>query len=174
MKQLWFSLVFAALLNAPALGATITQNDRTAILTAIDTTNAAFARRDPEAVADLTFDKLMDAIGGRAKYIEALKSSFKTIDAEVVKIVSHKADVRNDVTFADGYYICVVNEVTDMNLRGQNVRNIAFTLAIRKGTEGPWKLIGGNGISQNPRILTFLFAGLPADFKIPETSMKPF
>ncbi len=167
MKKLLTKALLASLLAVPAFAASLSAQDVTAVDAVIDQSNAAFARSDAAGVADVTSERVLEAVGGRAKYIESIQAGMKAIKTQGITIVSHHMDPPTPPITASGFLICVVKEVTVMASHGRKFRNDGFTIVVRPVHGGPWKLIGGNGVSQNPGVMSKLYPGFPADYKFP-------
>lgn len=166
----------AVLLAAQAsftFGATLTPKDVAAINSVIDQSNAAFFRADADGIADVSSERLMDATGGRARYIETMRGVMATIKAQGIQIVSHEVQPPTPPVIADGFMVTVVKESTIMQSHGRRMRNDGFTVAVRPVAGGTWKLIGGSGVVQNPGVMTMLYPGFPPDYKFPPYTTTP-
>lgn len=173
MKKCLACLVLALQLVLPAFGAELSAKDIAAIDKTIEDSNAAFLRSDAAAVANATSERLMEAVGGRDKYLESIQAGIKAIDAQGIKFLSHTMDAPTPPIKAGNFILAVVKETTVMEARGRQMRNDGFTIAVRPAAGGPWKLIGGNGVSQNPGVIAMLYPGFPADYKFPPYTTRP-
>jgi hypothetical protein len=157
----------------PAFGADLSAKDIAAIDKTIDDSNAAFLRSDAAAIGDLTSERLMEAVGGRDKYVESIAAAIKAVNAQGIKVVSHTMVAPTPPIKAGNFIVTVVKEVTVMEARGRQMRNDGFTVLVRPAAGGPWKLIGGNGVSQNPGVVAMLYPGIPTDYKFPPYTTRP-
>ena len=172
MKKL-ASLLLCVALAVPALATTLTPTDVSALDGVIEQSNAAFLRGDATGIADVTSERLLQAVGGRDKYIESMQAGMKAVQAQGITIVSHHMEPPTAPILADGFLVSVVKEVTVMESHGRQLRNDGFTVVVRPARGGAWKLIGGNGVAQNPSVMAMLFPGFPADYKFPPYTTKP-
>jgi hypothetical protein len=173
MKKLATGLVLALLCAAPACAANLSAQDVAALDAIIDQSNAAFMRSDAAGIADVTSERLLQAVGGRGKYIESIQAGMKAVQAQGITIVSHHMDAPTAPILADGFMVSVVKEVTVMASHGRQLRNDGFTVVVRPEQGGAWKLIGGNGVAQNPGVIATLYPGFPTDYKFPPYTTVP-
>ena len=173
MKSLLAFLIFVAQFVTPAFAAPMPAKDVAEINKVIDDSNAAFMRSDAVTIADDTSDRLMQAVGGRDKYVESIQAGMKSTQAQGIKVVSHTAETPTPPIKAGEFIIAVVKEVTVMTSHGRQLRNDGFTVVVRRAAGGPWKLIGGSGVAQNPGVIAMLYPGFPADYKFPPYTTTP-
>lgn len=172
MKNVLAAAIVAVGLMVQAHAAPQSTPDQEAIVKSMDESNAAFLRRDAEALANQTFDRLLQVVGGRSAYIQSLKSGFQAMDEQQIRIVSHTIGALDGPTRAGEYIVYVVPEVTVMESRGRKAQTDGYTLAVRKASGGNWQLIGGGGIVQNPGILQVILPSLPKQFRLPSYSTR--
>lgn len=172
MKRSLTLLLLIAQFLTPAFAAALSPSDKAAISTSIDKTKAAFQSRDANAVANLTFENAIEASGGREQYIASITTGFMKLDSLGYRLISYTAYLPDGATEAGSYIVCIVSEVTDFELQGRRGRTTGYTLAVRKKSGGPWKLIGGDGVSKNPGALHTLLPGWPNTFQLPEYSTR--
>ena len=172
MKNLLAAAIVAVGLLIQAHAAPQSAPDQEAIVKSLDESNAAFLRRDAEALANLTFDRLLQVAGGRSAYVQSLKAGFQGADAQQIRVVSHTIGALEGPTRAGEYIVYIVPEVTVMESRGRKAQTDGYTLAIRKASGGKWQLVGGGGIAQNPGILQVILPGLPKQFRLPSYSTR--
>ncbi len=173
MKKLATSLFLALVIAVPASAANLSAQDVAALDAIIDQSNAAFLRADAAGIADVTSERLLEAVGGRDKYIESIQAGMKAAQAQGITVVSHHMDAPTAPILADGFILSVVKEVTVMASHGRQLRNDGFTVVVRPARGGAWKLIGGNGVAQNPGVISMLYPGFPADYKFPPYTTVP-
>ncbi len=173
MKTLLASAALIAQLALPAFAADLSAKDVAAIEKVIEASNAAFLRGDAGAIADVTSERLLEAVGGRAKYVESIQAGIAGVHAQGITIVSHAEEPPAPPVKAGAFIVSVVKETTIMEARGRKMRNDGFTVVVRPAAGGPWKLIGGNGVSQNPGVMAMLYPGFPEDYKFPPYTTVP-
>lgn len=173
MKKLVASLLLALLVAAPAFAADLSAQDVAALDAVIDQSNAAFLRSDAAGIADVTSERLLQAVGGRGNYIESIQAGMKAVQAQGITIVSHHVDAPTAPILADGFMVSIVKEVTVMTSHGRQLRNDGFTVVVRPEHGGAWNLIGGNGVAQNPGVIAMLYPGFPAAYKFPPYTTVP-
>jgi len=173
MKRFLATLLLAIQVSLPAFGADLSTKDAAALTEVIDQCNAAFFRSDASGIADVTADRLLQAVGGRDKYVESVQGGIKAAQSTGLKLVSHHGEPPTAPVKADGFLVVIVKETNVMEARGKQFRSEGFTVAVRPAAGGRWKLIGGNGISQNPGIVAMLYPGFPADYKFPPYTTTP-
>ena len=118
-------------------------------------------------------DALRQAVGGRDKYVDSIQAGMKAAQAQGIKFVSHTTEPPTPPVKAGEFIIAVVKETTVMELHGRKARNDGFTVVVRRAAGGPWKLIGGNGVAQNPGVIAMLYPGFPTDYKFPPYTTTP-
>ena len=96
----------------PAFAASLSARDVAVLDTVIDQSNAAFLRSDAAGIADVTSERLLEAVGGRDKYIESIQAGMKAVQAQGLTVVSHHMDAPTAPILADGFILSVVKEVT--------------------------------------------------------------
>lgn len=173
MKKLAISILLALVVVAPTFAASLSAKDVAALDAIIDQSNAAFLRSDALGIANVTSERLLQAVGGRDKYIESIQVGMKAVQAQGITIVSHHMDAPTAPILADGFIVAVVKEVTVMASRGRQLRNDGFTVVMRPEHGGAWKLIGGNGVAQNPGVIAMLYPGFPTDYRFPPYTTTP-
>jgi hypothetical protein len=156
-----------------SFGADLSPKDVAALDATMDQSNAAFYRSDAEGIADVSSERLIQAVGGRGKHIEDLQGVMATIRAQGIQVVSHHTDPPSAPISADGFIVTVVKEKTILESHGRRIRNDGFTVAVRPTAGGAWKLIGGGGVAQNPGVISMLYPGFPVDYKFPPYTMVP-
>jgi|GEM_PF-1243803 len=168
MKKILISLIVAIQFLMPVAADTLSERDKVEIAALFDKVNQALATREPKVITETTFGPILAIMGGQEKYIERLENTFKDMDAQKLKLISYTNNIPDTAAKSKQYLICTIREVSILEKPGLKLQVNGFTLAVRKISGGEWKLIGGNGVSKNPKVLNFLFPGLDKNFEVPE------
>ena len=129
--------------------------------------NDAILAGDYEKAADLTYPKLVQLIGGRAKYLEVLKSSMNEMQSGSFQIMSTVAGEARDVieVGADVYAILPTTmkiKVPEGVLVGESAM-----IGVSKDRGEHWTFIDvGSGL--NEQQLKTLFPAVAGRLKVPE------
>lgn len=124
----------------------------------------AFAANDYETLADFTHPHFIEAIGGRAKVVEAIDGIKKSgIAIRKVEILAYPSDWME----AAGEYYVVLPKSTRMIMPGGSKVKVAGTmLAISSDRGRNWKFVEG----RPRRLLLTVFPKLPNDLTISANS----
>ncbi len=133
--------------------------------------NQAFLRNDFGRVADLTYPKLVEILGGRARMIAFLEQGVKSMEAEGFKIVSVSIGEPNDV-ISDGHQLfAIVPTITNIKFSEGILVGQAFRIANSKDGGKNWTFVDGAGFSSDKGKLKMLFPTVADKLRLPE--IKP-
>lgn len=160
------------MLFGPASSDVAQQADKAAIKKVLSDIDAATAKGDFASVAKFTNEKIIEANGGLEKYTEVISNVMRSMEAQGIKIISHAFDEPEEPFVVGEQVVSIVKELTIMTKQNQKIEIIGYQLATRKKSGGPWLIVGGGGLAQNPAALPLLVPGIPKDFKLPAYSMR--
>jgi hypothetical protein len=169
MNLVRFALVMLLCIRA-ALGhaATLSDEDQKAILTVVNVVRQASLREDIEAIADVTFEPLMELFGGRESFINAGKQSLAIGKSLGITLISSTPPEPGELLDAGEYYACVVREVYVLRIEDMTIRDTGFSIAVRKKGLSGWSLIGGAGLRKAPQVLNQLLPDFPSTYVLPK------
>jgi hypothetical protein len=168
-------LLTTVLLNAAAAisqAAPLSANDRAAVLGHLEAVRIAAKNNDFDTIASLTFEPLMKLFGGRDAFIEVMTKSQHLVETSGLEVISSRSLEPSEVLDAGEYEACVVPEEHIMRIKEVNLRDLGFTIALRRKGTNEWRLFGGAGLRRNPQVLKMLLPEFPDTFQLPKNTTE--
>jgi len=126
---------------------------------------------DYAKVADLTYPKLVETMGGRDKMIETIRTGMKEWNAQGIKIQSVLVDEPSDFLTEGKNTFVVVPTTTEISAEHGKIVAKSYLLGISPDGAKTWTFIDGSGMDDEKK-RDKLLPKLPAKLKLPE-KQKP-
>ncbi len=130
--------------------------------------NQAFVRKDFGRVADMTFPKLVEILGGRARLIAFLEQSVRSMEAEGFAIISVSVGEPSDVLNDGKQLFAIVPTTMKIKVSEGILVAQAFRIANSKNGGENWTFVdGSSGLDKQK--LKVLFPTVADRFRLPES-----
>jgi hypothetical protein len=126
----------------------------------------AFLTGDYAKVADLTYPKIVEALGGREKMIATTDAEMKKLKAKGISFKSYAAKDPGEFHTEAGHTFTVVPTVVEMTIPGGRAVSKSFLLAISADGGKRWTFVDGSGV-RSPEARDKSLPKLPAALKLP-------
>ncbi len=107
---------------------------------------AAFMRGDFGRLADLTYPKAVEALGGKAKMVSALESELREMKAEGFEPVSYTVGEPKEVVRARAKLLVVVPTVLRMKVKEGVLAQRSYLLGVSAVSPKRWTFIDGSSL----------------------------
>jgi hypothetical protein len=107
----------------------------------------AFINGDYEKFADLTYPRLVELMGGRAKFISSLEQQVKELKAQGGEFVSTSMETPKEVVPAESQLLALVPYTLKMKIPGSLLTQQSYLLAISNKDNINWTFIDVTDLS---------------------------
>ena len=128
--------------------------------------NDAVLAGDYEKAADLTYQKLIQLIGGRAKYLRVLKGGMNEMQSGGFRIISTVSDDPTQIIEVGSDVYAVLPTTMKIKVAEGILVGQSSLIGISKDRGEHWTFVAGRGFSQEQ--LKALFPAVADRLKIPE------
>lgn len=118
-----------------------------------------------ETLADLTYPKVVEQMGGKAKMVEILKSAFKRMKAQNMMILASTADAPVKIYRAGAVLMTVVPVKIEMGTPDGKLTLRSFLVGVSVDKGEKWTFIDGNIGEEKIREI---LPNMPREMKFPE------
>jgi hypothetical protein len=126
----------------------------------------AFLKGDYAKVADLTYPKIVEALGGREKMITATEAAVKRLRAQGITFKSYAVKEPSEFLTEGTNTFTVVPTVIEMTIPGGRSISRSFLLGVSPDSGKTWTFADGTGLQSQPD-REKLLPKLPAALKLP-------
>jgi len=164
MKYFIVLIVFAISLNVTA------QTDNENLNEQLNTMKTAFMNKDFAAVADFTYPKLIEMVGGKEKMIEMTQYTYTKMESQgfILKNLSFKDS--SDLFNHKGDLQCGITKVMVMDTPDGKTQNETTMIAISKDGGEKWVFFDTSGMSRASA--QSLYKNLHPDLEIKPSQKK--
>lgn len=127
--------------------------------------NKALINENFGKVADLTYPKLVQLMGGRTKMISAMESGNRDMKSKGFAFVSAKVDSPSDPVMAGSELFIVVPYLLEMKVPGGKLRQKAFVIGVSSDKGKSWTFVNGDLGAEKVKLVV---PSLPDRLKLPE------
>jgi len=128
----------------------------------------AMIKGDYNKAADLTYPKLVELMGGRAKFISETEKVFKQMEAQQMRIVSNAiGEPRDMMEIKDEIYAIVPTEMR-MKVPEGILASDVFMIAVSKDGGQNWTFVDTAAAREDSSALKMLFPDAASQLRIPE------
>ncbi len=128
----------------------------------------AVLKGDYKRAADLTYPRLVELMGGRAKFIAALKQGMKEIQSDGYKIISNTSDEPREVIEVKNQLYAIVPTTMQIKVPEGILVGKAFMIGVSKDGGETWTFVDSGGRDFDKRQLKTLFPVAAEKLRIPE------
>jgi hypothetical protein len=121
---------------------------------------------DFEKLADLTFPKVVEAVGGKAKFIEAGNAFMQVLESKGWKFTDYKLDAPAETVGTDDHLFGLVKATLYMSLPQGKLTQETYLLGISTDKGKTWKFVDGAGMA-DPKAKKLL-PTLPKSLQLPK------
>jgi hypothetical protein len=122
------------------------QTDNKNLNTQLETMKTAFLSKDYAIVADLTFPKVLDMMGGKDKMIEVTASTISSMEEQGFKFESIAFKAPSNFLKHNGDLQCTVIQVLVMDTPNGKVQSETTVLAISEDDGENWVFLDSSGM----------------------------
>jgi hypothetical protein len=133
----------------------------------------AVVKGDHARLVDLTYPKIVEAMGGRDKMIAFLEVTMKQMKDKGFTIVSVKVAEPGKFLTEGGNTFVVVPTLLEMTAPGGKILGKSYLLGISSDKNKTWKFADGSGLA-NKEMQAKMLPKLPADLELPKTEKPQF
>ncbi|HEX8131496.1 MAG TPA: hypothetical protein VF527_20530 [Pyrinomonadaceae bacterium] len=126
----------------------------------------AFMNGDFGKVIDLTYPKLFELGGGRAKVLAEVETQMKELQNKGIKIISHAIGEPEQSVRAGGKLVAIVPIRLKMESPEYYIDLKSFWLAVSTDEGKLWRFVSGSSLDEN--ILKVLLPEVAGKIKLPE------
>jgi hypothetical protein len=119
-------------------------------------------------LADLTYPKVIEMIGGKEKMIARLQTNYKDMKEQGFVFQSAKVQEPSALVAAGETVYTVVPFTLEMKVTGGLLSTKSYLLGISSNKGKSWTFVDGSGISNDEKTTRKLLPGLPAALKLPK------
>jgi hypothetical protein len=112
-------------------------------------TSNAFVSGDHQKVVDLTYPKLMEIMGGRAKMISFVEQQMKELKTQGFEFVSSSVDDPREVVASDSQFFSIVPYTLKMKTPRGVMTQQSYLLAISNKDTIKWSFIDVTGLEES-------------------------
>lgn len=130
----------------------------------------AFKRSDMPAMVDLMYPVVVEATGGRSKYIALGEAALLEVSAKGLKIDQYTLGSPTKTYRAGDKFVCFFPSEMIASVKETRVRSRGYLVAVydRKASS-EWTFLDSTAFRKNPSLLRELFPELPAGVQTPPT-----
>jgi hypothetical protein len=127
--------------------------------------NDAVIKSDVAKILDLTYPKVVEAMGGREKAIAEMTDSLKRLKAQGFEFIDSKVDEPSDsVKAGDDLFVVVTFEMKIKVPSGGKLRQKSFVIGISPDAGKTWKFVNGD---MDIKVVKTMVPNLPDSLKLP-------
>jgi hypothetical protein len=162
------ALLMACALQAHAQMGRTCQQDREKVLSRATALSDAFKRFEVRPVVDMMYPPIVEAFGGRDKYVALGEAGMAQLVSEGMK-VERLSLGEPTKTYRDGpRSICFVPKEMVLSFFHGGAVSRGYLVAIHDPRVSPeWTFLDSDAFKRNPDLMRKLFPGLPADVQTP-------
>lgn len=131
-----------------------------------DAMNQAVARGDCAKAVDLTYQGLIDFVGGKEKLIALTESMLKTMKSQGIELISSKLSEPGEIVKEDGKSYIVFPTLSEVKAPQGKMRVKSCLLGISIDDGKSWKFVDGAGLASK-EAKDKILPNLPARVKLP-------
>ena len=128
----------------------------------------AVLKADYARAADLTYPRLIELIGGRAKFISAMDEEMKQVQSDVFRIESIAVGEPRDVIEVEGQIYAIVPTTMKMKVIEGTLVGEAFMIGVSADRGQNWTFVDSGSSSMDTKMLKTLFPSAAEKLRIPE------
>jgi len=136
------------------------------IKAAAETCAKALVSRDYGTVADLTYGRLIELMGGREETITHLEDQLKELDDKGMTIVSITVGDPETVKSINNQQFSIVPTTAKLKYKDSNMVAESFMIAVSDDGGKRWKFVDG-AISDDQELMKELFANVADKLQLP-------
>jgi hypothetical protein len=133
----------------------------------------AVVKGDHAKVADFTYPKIVEAMGGREKMIAFIDMTMKSMKEKGFAIRSVKVDAPGEFLTEGENTFVVVPTVMEMTAPGGKLVGRSYLLGISSDGSKTWRFADGSGLA-NQEMRAKVLPKLPDKLKLPEQQKPEF
>jgi hypothetical protein len=134
----------------------------------------ATVKGDFDKIADFTYPKVVDQMGGREKMIGAMKIGFNEMKSRGIEFRSAKVEDALPLMAGGSEVFTVVPFTLEMKVPGGRTTMKSFLLGISADKGKTWTFLDGSGIGKDETMAKRLLPNLPKELKLPKTEKPVF
>lgn len=134
----------------------------------------ATVKSDFDKIADLTYPKVVEEMGGREKMIAAMKTGFKDMKARGFEFSSAKVEDASRLVAGGSDVYTIVPFTLEMKVPGGRATMKSYLLGISANKGKTWTFVDGAGIGNDDRKAKKLLPNLPTELKLPKKEKPVF
>ena len=124
---------------------------------------------DYNTVANLTYPKLIEVMGGRETYMSAIAQAMKETQSNVFRVVAVEVGEPRDAVEVGGESYAIVPTTMKMKVPEGTLVGEAFMIAVSRDGGQNWTFVDSGGRNLDQRMLKTLFPLAAEKLRIPET-----
>lgn len=128
----------------------------------------ATVKGDFEKIADLTYSRVIEEMGGREKMIGAMKTGIKDMKARGYEFRSAKVEDALPLVAGGSDVFTIVPFTLEMKVPGGRATMKSFLLGVSSNKGKTWTFVDGSGIGKDERMAKKILPNLPAELKLPK------
>ncbi|MSR57503.1 MAG: c-type cytochrome [Planctomycetaceae bacterium] len=132
-----------------------------------DSLSDATLKGDYAKVIDLTYEELVEELGGRDEAIKLIEATMKQLAAQGITIKSSQVGAAGDFLTEGDYTFVILPTTVEMAFRGGKATGKSYLLGISPDDGKTWKFADGAGL-ETKEIRDRVLPKLPAKLKLPE------
>ncbi|HZV07463.1 MAG TPA: hypothetical protein VE999_20430 [Gemmataceae bacterium] len=134
----------------------------------------ATVKGDFEKIADFTYPKVVDQMGGREKMVTAMKTGYKEMKSRGIEFRSAKVEDASPLVAGGSDVYTIVPFTLEMKVPGGSATMKSFLLGISANKGTTWTFVDGSGIGKDETMTKRLLPNLPKELKLPKKEQPVF
>ena len=134
----------------------------------------AMIKGDYNKAADLTYPKLVELMGGRAKFVSETEKIFKEMEAQQMRIVSNVVGEPHDIVEVKNEIYAIVPTEMRMKLPDGILASEAFMIGVSKDGGQNWTFVDAAAAREGGEGLKMMFPDAASQLRVPEVKRPVF
>ncbi len=145
----YFSAALFAALCCVAASAQTSKSDLGEVKARAEESGRAFIDGDFAALADLTYPKIVQMAGGKAKMVAFLEAGKRQMQSEGFEVVSYTVEEPKEIVRAGARLLVVVPTVMKAKVRDGVITQRSYLLGVSAASPKSWKFIDGGSLDES-------------------------
>jgi hypothetical protein len=134
----------------------------------------ATIKSDFDKIADLTYPKVVDQMGGRKKMIDAMTTGLRDMKARGIEFTSAKIEDARPLVAGGADVYTIIPFTLEIKVPGGRATTKSYLLGISADKGKTWSFVDGSGIGNDERMAKKLLPNLPQELKLPKKEKPVF